>query len=248
MFVVTHKKIEKAIPERILIGVGGKQIDGVEYYDNSGINITSKNPQYCELTAIYWIWKNYSANYIGIEHYRRQFIKNGSLLAIDDIREKLKNYDIIVSNEINSSCNVYHAYVRDNSEEELIIVRNIIAEKYPDYLPYYDRLKKTNKYCVCNMMITNKHIFDDYCSWLFDILFSLEEKIDITDRKGQQQRMFGFLSERLLNVYLWKNNSLKIYHNPISEPLLKSPTQKFLVSREIKYIVKKIINYKGFYR
>ena len=248
MFVVTHKELDTIIPERTVIGVGGKELKSANYFDNTGENISTKNSQYCELTALYWIWKNYTTDYVGIEHYRRQFIENNELITKDSLQHKLEDFDVIVSKEINESSNVYHGYVCENSEEELLQIRDIIKNKYPNYLASFDYMKKTNRFCVCNMIVTKKEIFDNYCEWLFDILFTLEDRIDISNRTPKQKRMYGFLAERLLNVYLWKHRELKICNVKISEPPIKWPTQKFLISREIKYYIKKLINYENFYR
>jgi hypothetical protein len=56
-----------------------------------------------------------------------------------------------------------------------------------------------------NMIITRKEIFDEYCSWLFSLLFELEQRIDISSYNAYQARIWGFLSERLLRVWLMEH-------------------------------------------
>ena len=75
ILVATHKKYrmpEDNIYLPIQVGAEGKQSFGFQR-DDAGENISSANPRMCELTAVYWAWKNLNADYIGLVHYRRHF-------------------------------------------------------------------------------------------------------------------------------------------------------------------------------
>ena len=75
VIVATHKKyIMPADEMYIPVHVGREGKDDLGYTpDNTGDNISNKNAYYCELTGLYWAWKNLQADYVGLAHYRRHF-------------------------------------------------------------------------------------------------------------------------------------------------------------------------------
>lgn len=206
MYVMTHKKIAE-IPNEIYIplhvGKAGKEDFGYEG-DDTGENISGKNSSYCELTGMYWLWKNVKCDVIGICHYRRYFISEERLLEKSYIEQTIQKYPIIVPN---SRCveeeSVYKHYGNRHNSRDLDVCREVIAEKYPEYLPAFDYSMETILISLGNMWITRKDIYDRYCSWLFDILFEVEKRIDTTGYDDYQKRVMGFLSERLFRVWLF---------------------------------------------
>lgn len=164
--------------------------------DNTSDNISLKNPNYCELTAQYWAWKNCNANYVGFCHYRRLFDLNNSKIS-----KLLNEYDIILPRIFALDCTVREQYNRDHIKEDLDKTLEIIASKYPDYMEDAENVLNKKTIYFCNMFITNRELFNSYCEWLFDILFELEKITAISENK-YQSRIFGFLSERLLNIFI----------------------------------------------
>ena len=65
-------------------------------------------------------------------------------------------------------------------------------------------MKKTSGHRF-NMMVMRKELLDKYCEWLFEILFTLESMLDISTYSKYDQRVFGFVGERLLDVWLETN-------------------------------------------
>ena len=55
------------------------------------------------------------------------------------------------------------------------------------------------------MFVMKREILDMYCTWLFDLLFELEERLDISAYSDYDARVFGFVAERLLDVWINKN-------------------------------------------
>ena len=214
VFIACHKKCDLPNQEAYIplhVGAEGKKDLGF-IKDSTDENISLKNPNYSELTGLYWMWKNTMSKYIGLVHYRRYFFKKSTYHTIDKVLTKedtlsiLKEYDAIVPKKIKLiGLNTREQFAKFHHIKDYDICREIIEEKYPDYLSSFDKVSKRNYFYAYNMCIMKKDDFDKYAAWLFNILFEVEKRVDITNYTPYEQRLFGFLSERLFNVWLEKN-------------------------------------------
>ena len=195
--------------------------------DDQGENISEKNRTFCELTALYWAWKNLDANIIGLCHYRRYLGSSASLafrlftekkkqfLNESQINMMLKDYDIILPKkryywiETRGSQYAHAHHIKD-----LQITEQILREKYPSYLPAWNNMLLSRSGHICNMFITRFDLFHEYCTWLFDILLEAEKRLDISTYSENDRRVFGFLGERLLDVWI-ETNRLRYAETPI---------------------------------
>ncbi len=216
IIIATHKKYwmpSDNIYLPIHVGKSGKVDIGYQG-DDTGENISNKNANYCELTGLYWAWKNLDADYIGLAHYRRHFTTKNSkgtkeerVISLAQLEELVNKYDIILPIPRNYYIETnYSQYVHAHNKEDLDYTRQIIAEKYPRFIKAYDESMKRTIGHRFNMFIMKKEKFDDYCKWLFDILFELEKRLDISSYNKNDARVFGFVSERLLDVWIETNN------------------------------------------
>ena len=193
--------------------------------DNTGDNISIKNPNYCELTGLYWAWKNLQADYIGLVHYRRYFtikeirnieLKKKQILSLKEWKRLLSKYPVIVSDKrkyyIETNRSHYnHAHPGIGLDE----TERIIQEYYPEYSEAFTLVMDRTWAHMFNMFVMRRDLFQEYCQWLFGILFELEERLDISAFDAYNKRVFGFVSERLLDVWLEKNQ-ISYYEQNVS--------------------------------
>ena len=121
--------------------------------------------------------------------------------------KKLKNVDIILPKKRNYYIeSIYSHYKHTMYVEPLDETRKILEEKYPEYLEEFDKIYKKTSAHLFNMFVMKKEILNEYCEWLFDILFELEKRIDPSQYDSFHARYLGRISERLLDVWIDKNN------------------------------------------
>ena len=203
--------------------------------DGTGDSISEKNPFYCELTGHYWIWKNdhqvQRSDIVGLCHYRRFFWLNNiprricrktfSSIAECETLLDTKNVDAIFANQkydiilprpyAFSGGDIKSQFIEAHGETAFSLMIDAIQKNYPQYTKSIDMVFSRRFEYFANMMITTKAIFDKYSEWLFKILQDIEEQVDLADKKNL--RLLGYISERLLNLYVIHNN-LKIKEVP----------------------------------
>lgn len=222
IIVATHKKYKMPLDELYFpIHVGKEGKDSLGYIgDNTGDNISVKNPRFCELTGIYWAWKNLSFDYVGFVHYRRYFTYSKKMMRLfskrkmnmiatkSQIEETLKDTDVIVPNKRRyyiETIESHFLHLPYTFEKDYHILKSVIKEKSPDYYNFFCEVMHGKSAHMFNMFIMKKDLFNKYCEWLFDILFEVDKRIDVTGYNMMQSRVIGYYSEFLLDVWIKKN-------------------------------------------
>ena len=214
--------------------------------DNTGDNISAQSDKYCELTTIYWAWKNYAQlgnpKYIGFMHYRRHFIfddiskfdntyKNCvvpfNIIDADYINtlnysdetfnDICNNYDFICCNAIDDNMTIYEYFKKNHQIEELDFCIDVIKEDFPDLLQCANEYLHQNTGYYCNMFIMKKDLFFEYCNLIFHLTNKMIAHFDYSNYSKWDTRFF--VLERITGVYLYylmKYKKLKFKTYPIS--------------------------------
>ncbi|MEY8482203.1 DUF4422 domain-containing protein [Lachnospiraceae bacterium 48-21] len=194
---------EVTLPEWVIPIQVGKSLTDIriaEICDNVGENISLKNSDYSEGTALYWMWKNTSGqDYVGLFHYRRHIA-----LGADSLK-KLTKYDALLT---------VPSFISKNLKE--FFCSNFILENdwntMMRYIKEYDeayygtalKYEKEHCYFPCNIFIIRREYFDELCAFIFGVL----EKVDSYYENLKMIRMdryLGYLVENLLSIYMMHN-------------------------------------------
>ncbi|AWH86801.1 hypothetical protein HYN59_17525 [Flavobacterium album] len=175
------------------------------------------------------------ANYVGICHYRRYFNFFPPLFTFKPSRQKkateqefkasptgkasaektakkvaaiMKDHDCIMLRPYHMKEGLSESYYNaqgGHRESDWKETMKIIRELYPEYdQSIVDYLDNGHNFHMGNMMVTTKEKWAAYHKWLFSILFELEKRIEVpTD--AVQGRVFGYISERIINLYVYHN-------------------------------------------
>ena len=241
IFICAHKKAPlPQHPYFLPIQAGSALHDHIKGFqpDDEGDNISIKNPYFCELTCHYWAWKNLKdVDIAGLNHYRRyfdfqkkwpqfstdkHFISTENFLKKDynfpNLENLLAKYDIILPVARHWRVSNTQQYGDYHIAKDWEMLRQIIKDRHPEYMPSFEKtMDHSNKSVGYNMFITHWKHFDAYSEWLFDILFEVERRVPPID-DPIQSRIYGYMSERLINVFC-EHHHFKIKSIPLIMPL-----------------------------
>lgn len=233
ILVATHKPIKFGLPNNYkwvqVNAANSGQWDHYFHDDDGRDNISLKNPSYCELTVLYRLWKESQVDFVGLCHYRRFFgqgfmadlieragipVRKRSikrfLLKDRSIARYLKHHDIILTKPYCPfPLNVYEDLLRFIYPSDILAMIEVISHHSPDYSESLQKVLLSKSISYCNMFVTRREIADQYCTWLFDVLGEIEKRIDISSYDPSHTRVFGYMAEVLLNVYVQKHQLTK---------------------------------------
>ena len=250
IYIVSHKrtfipKCQYLIP--IQVGCE-KSTDILEEFvhDNTGINISRLNADYCELTALYWMWKNDNASYVGLFHYRRylilesqkmkKYMKNWkNFYYIESLTQNefnklgfnnkeyilsIMNYDILIpqcSNLTYRNIDTFYKLYERSLKKELDYALEIVLMKYPQYYSAIEECKMSSKGYHCNMFIMKREILEEYCEWLFSVLDTMYDDIKRGKFVTDKERLIGYIGEFMMGIFICKKrDELNIKELPIA--------------------------------
>ena len=213
--VASHKKT--ILPEGPLylplrVGAALSADDFGYARDDTGDNISEKNPFFGTQTALYWAWKNLDADYKGLVHYRRFFVSRRReespvrrALTLEELAPMLESTLVFVPRKRHYVIETVGShYAHTHSEKHFPVIRQLVGERCPDYLPALDRVLGRRWSYMFNLMILRKDLMDEYCTWLFPVLEAAFTRIYTPDMAPFDARFPGRISEILFNVWLEK--------------------------------------------
>lgn len=189
----------------VMVGAAGKpSIEGF-VRDDTGENISDKNPRYSELTALYWARHNIQADYTGLVHYRRYFAGSGEnhIATCADMERLIAKAPIVVPHKRRyyiETIESHYGHTFDASQFDL--VKAALKELHPNDLPLFEKHLRMRSAHIFNMLVMRTDLFCAYCDWLFPVVDHIDAHLDYSGLTPFLTRAPGRLAERLLDTWL----------------------------------------------
>ena len=150
----------------------------------------------------------------GLFYVRNTQRWRSKILTSRQVAALLNEFDAVLPQKKKFKYTVYEQYRRRHNENDILLTRAIISEKFPDYIESFDETFSSRQMYAFNMFVLPWNLFDEYMNWLFAILFELEHKANINHNDKYQKRVCAFMAERLQNVWINKKR-LKVKELPV---------------------------------
>ncbi|MCF6333904.1 MAG: DUF4422 domain-containing protein [Draconibacterium sp.] len=138
----------------------------------------------------------------GLIYTNNTHLFTSKILTEPELRFHLMRYDAILPVARKLKYTVEKHYMRYHDINDLILLKSVIHEKYPDFEGAFDAVLKGKRLYTNNMFVLKNELFQEFMSWWFDIIFEFERRVDLSAKVGYQKRVIGFIAERLLNVWI----------------------------------------------
>jgi hypothetical protein len=135
-----------------------------------------------------------------VEKYRKKILNKQELLSI------LSQYDAILPARRIFRYSVKEHYRKYHDLRDLQVLEGVIQDLQPDYMDAYDSVLKGNVLFANNMFVLKNEEFQRFMSWWFELIFEFEKRVNTLEYTGYQERIIGFIAERLLTVWFKKEN------------------------------------------
>ena len=191
----------------IQVGAALTDRDICRVKDNTGENISERNGNYSECTALYWMWKNApQTDYIGLCHYRRHFDLDADGLD----RLAVSGLDVLVTSPTFVAETVGEFFSTLIPQNDLQAMTEAIKKLHPEYSPTVEKFLKGRFFPPCNLFIMKRSLFLEYGEFIFSTTFEIERYYQSL-KFYRNDRYIGYLVECLLGIFLMKNkDQLKI--------------------------------------
>ncbi len=171
--------------------------------DDTGDNISDKNPFFSEMTGQYWAWKNFhDTEYIGFCHYRRFFGEEITVNSIDSLFED--GTDVLLVGPVFRLYNRWNWLKTFVCSDDLAIMQMVVKKLYPDYYATLSRYANDYIDYPLNMFLCRRELFEKYAEWIFSILFECEKYVKLSSY-SRARRLYGYLAEFLMPVFFLHN-------------------------------------------
>ena len=124
------------------------------------------------------------------------------ILTLEQADSILREFDAILPVTRTFKYSVRRHYEKYHDVQDLILVEEILREKYPEMIPCWQQVLNGNQLFANNMFVMKSLHYQEFMIWWFDILFEFEARTQLENYQGYQRRILGYVAERALTLWV----------------------------------------------